>query len=259
MKSPLKWVGGKASILPTVLATFPDIIEGDYHEPFVGGGTVLLNCIPRVKGTVYASDINKNLIDLYISLRDDPMDCINQLSVLTDTSEEAYYRLRSEFNRCPTPALFIYLNKVGFRGLYRESKNGFNVPYGHMKNPALFDRAHILAVSTCIQNVVFIHQSFEVSLSHVKSNDFVYMDPPYVPVDVKSFVNYTSSGFDESLHRLLFENSRNLACPWVMSNADVPFVREQVVGHQIDSLVVRRAINSKNPGAHAQEVLVHSM
>lgn len=256
LKPFLKWVGGKTQILPIVLNTFPEQIT-NYHEPFLGGGSVLLATLPRVSGSVFASDLNPHLIALYTMVRDHPEELIAELEVLKeDTTEDTYYDRRAAFNTMPTPALFMYLNKVCFRGVYREGPKGFNVPFGHMNSPGIFDADHVRSVSRAIQRVVFTCQGFDESLLTVKAGDFVYLDPPYAPVDEKSFVGYTSKGFPVEQHQQLFDQTRALPCPWVMSNADVPAVRVAFDGYNITPLTARRAINSKNPGSQAGEVLI---
>lgn len=251
----VKWVGGKTQILPDVLSTFPSEISGDYYEPFVGGASVLLAVLPRCKGRVYASDLNPNLIALYKKIQTDPETLIRELEELEkDTSEETYYKNREEFKRNPRPDLFVYLNKVGFRGLYREGPKGFNVPYGHPKvPPKLCDPENIRAFSKAVQSVEFRHESYEQALSRARPEDFVYADPPYVPETRTSFTGYVRGEFD---HEKFFGTLRKLKCPWVMSNSSAPLVlKEFPEARQVSA---RRAIHSKNPGARTMEVLVQS-
>lgn len=255
MKPILKWAGGKTQILQQVLDEFPSEITGDYYEPFVGGASVLLAVTPRVRGCIYASDVNPRLIALYEKIKNEPEELIRELDELQkDTSEATYYARRQEFNTAATPALFVYLNKVGFRGLYREGPNGFNVPYGHPKTPpALCDPVNVRAVSRAIQNVTFRCESYEKALARVQPGDFVYMDPPYVPETLTSFTSYVRGEFH---HVEFFEKVKGLKCVWVMSNSRVPLVLNEFPGAR--EVEVRRAIHSKNPGAKTLEVLVQS-
>ena len=251
----LKWVGGKTQILHEVLAEFPETIDGDYYEPFVGGASVLLAVLPRVKGRVYASDANKNLIELYEKIQRDPEGLIGELEELgKDTTADRFYERREMFNKTPRPALFIYRNKVGFRGLYREGPRGFNVPYGHPKTPpALCDPENLREVSRAFQRVEFRHEGYEKALERTRPQDFVYADPPYAPETATSFTGYLRGQFD---HEEFFKRMKALGCTWVMSNARVPLVmREFPHAREIE---VRRAIHSKNPGARAMEVLVRT-
>lgn len=263
MKPFLKWVGGKTQMLQKVLDKFPSDIN-NYHEPFVGGGSVLLGLLASrtIQGAVYASDINPHLIALYIQVQSDPDKLIRELKLLcADLSEERYYKVRTEFNQEPTPARFLYLNKTGFRGLYREGPNGYNVPFGHNKAPGVYDPDNLRAISRLIKNVVFRCQTFTESLGWVKDpNDFVYMDPPYAPENATSFVTYTKSGFDKDEHETLFRLAQSLTCPFLMSNSNVTLVRDAFPEPQFTTeiVVARRAINSRDPSAQTNEVLIHS-
>lgn len=264
MKPLLKWVGGKTQILLNVLSTFPETIQ-TYHEPFVGGGSVLLAVLSRVTGAIYASDINPCVINFYSMVKSFPehlIVCVQVLQTAYDTADDKeafYYAMRDLFNNTSrdgpeSAALFLFLNKAGFRGLYREGPNGFNVPFGHYKKITIAEEAHIRIVSKAIQRVVFRCQGFESSLSHVKIGDFVYVDPPYVPESLTSFVGYVAGGFDK--HATLFDMLKQLPCSFVMSNSDVPVVRESFVGYTLRQIVAKRAIHSKDPSASTMELLV---
>lgn len=297
MKPFLKWVGGKTQIIQKIIDTFPETIN-NYHEPFVGGGSVLLSFLDRLKeghvtlqGKVYASDKNTRLISVYEHIQRNPEDVISELKLLTDryetidgdivnrkakTEEEAktsqesfYYWVRYIYNTtcrqstdAKAAAYFIFLNKTCFRGVYREGPNGFNVPFGHYKNPGIFDASHILNVSELLQNVVFTAQSFEESLKKVTEGDYIYVDPPYVPVNAKSFVGYTADGFTSELHVKLFETCLEIVkipdVHFVLSNSDVELVRNNFPADTFVTEVVscKRSINSKKPGSKANEVLI---
>jgi DNA adenine methylase len=231
----LKWVGGKTQILDEVLSLFPAEIA-TYHEPFLGGGSVLLALLSKVRageiilnGTVNASDANPRLIALYKHLQEDPETLITSLKGLVDsymraakhlpqmiyrgpkTPEEAatsqesfYYWTRSRFNAgaegVEAAAMFLFLNKTCFRGLYREGPNGFNVPFGHYANPSVYDAEELLHISEIIQGVTFTCCDFSAALSIVNAGDFVYLDPPYAPESATSFVGYTDHGFSLEMH-----------------------------------------------------------
>jgi len=160
--------------------------------------------------------------------------------------------MRMDFNKQRDSVKFIFLNKTCFRGVYREGPKGFNVPFGHYKNVNIIDDENIRLVSKLIKNVHFNHASFEY-ISPGKG-DFVYLDPPYAPINVTSFVGYTAKGFTE--HQQLFDFCKSFPCKWLMSNASVPLVRETFAGHLMKVISCRRAINSKNPESRADEVLV---
>ena len=241
-KPVLKWVGGKTQILDDVLATFPEAME-NYHEPFIGGASVLLGVLSRRKagliqitGTVYASDLNPHLIALYTAIQNKPDEFITEMKKLiaefatvtgttvnrkptnleeAKTSPESYYYwIRSRYNIArssparKTPrvaAMLVFLNKTCFRGVYREGPHGYNVPYGNNKNPGIMDEAHVKEVSQLFQGVIFKEAGFADSILAASTGDFVYMDPPYAPENATSFVGYTADGFDLPQHKLLFE------------------------------------------------------
>ena len=263
MKPFLKWAGGKTQMLHKVLDKFPSNLN-NYYEPFVGGGSVLLGLLSSrtIKGTAYASDINPHLIALYKQVQAEPEKLICELELLCkNLSEERYYEVRADFNKDPTPARFLYLNKTGFRGLYREGPNGYNVPFGHNKAPGVYDADHLRTVSRLIKDVVFTCQPFTESLGRISDpNDFVYMDPPYAPENATSFVTYTKSGFGKEEHESLFRLAHSLPCPFLMSNSNVTLVRDAFPEPQFTTeiVVARRAINSKDPSAQTNEVLIQS-
>jgi DNA adenine methylase len=299
MKPCLKWVGGKTQILDAVLNRFPERMN-DYYEPFLGGGSVLLGFLSqrrdRCAGTVYASDINPHLIALYRNIQSRHTSLIVELRrLITDyksasaaagtatvtrtpaTYEEAltspesyYYWIRSRFNGLVaqeypltvSSAMFLFLNRTCFRGLYREGPRGFNVPYGNYASPFSDDiEEHIESIHRLIQGVVFRCCSWVDALRTAGRGDFVYLDPPYVPVAHDSFVSYTADGFGEESHMKLFTTCHSLVEKGVailMSNSDTSLVAAQFPAprYELEKIVCRRAINSKKPGAQANEVLV---
>ena len=297
----LKWVGGKSQILKEVLSLFPKKIN-NYHEPFLGGGSVLLGLLTRVKegeitvsGKIYASDLNENLIAVYKNIQSNPHEVIKEVRALVEqfskckdgeaakvnrkavtlkealSSPESYYFwIRGRFNTfkgadrltCSASAMFLFMNKTCFRGLYREGPNGFNVPYGNYKNPSIIEEDHIIAVSELIKDVEFDVKSFRESLTgDFTKDDFIYLDPPYAPENDKSFVSYTSDGFSLDDHNELFERCGKIRADstlFVMSNADVDLVKNAfpVSTYKTQIILCRRTINSKKPDSKTNEVLI---
>ncbi len=291
----LKWVGGKTQIIEKILKNFPKEME-NYHEPFLGGGSVLLAVLSlrkenkiTIKNKIYAYDLNPMLIRVYQNIQKHKKELyeyiekyINEYDGLTGTTvnrspttlEEAkgskesyYYWLRKKYNgmdktTVECSALFMILNKTCFRGLYREGPNGFNVPYGHYKKtPTIISKEDLDDISNLIKDVEFLEMSFVKSILRATQGDFVYLDPPYVPVDVKSFVKYTTDGFDLDTHKKLFDeivelNKKKIS--FVLSNAKVDMVVNYFSAFNIEELVARRAIHSKNPNATAMEVIIHN-
>ncbi len=296
-KPVLKWVGGKTQIIDKLIDDFPTEIN-NYREVFLGGGSVLFTLLSYVKngtikihGNIYAYDLNEPLIyiykniqtrhtELYDALQNIIMDfneCGNGTINRTPTNlEEAksakenyYYWIRSEYNKlCLNDkkgtlgsAMFIFLNKTCFRGVFRVGPKGFNVPYGHYNNPEIINKEHLFEIHKLIQNVIFECCDFNTSLNNVEPNDFVYLDPPYAPETNTSFVGYTENGFGIEKHNNLFSLIHKLTetnKKVMLSNADVSLVRENFTSEKYNttSLLCKRTINSKNPNAKAKEVII---
>ena len=289
MKPIIKWVGGKTQILDKVLETFPREME-NYHELFVGGGSVLFVLLESkditVKGKVYAYDKNQKLINMYRQIQTNPKDVHDHLTELFKTydtrtgtevnrkpqteeegltsKESYYYWVRKKYNDLiPTThihaATLIFLNKTCFRGVYREGPNGFNVPYGHYKTtPVVTPLEELLKIQDLIKDVVFKWCDFRAAFAQtVNDCDFIYADPPYAPENVKSFVGYTKDGFTMDDHKDLFDLLKYSEIDFVMSNAKVYLVTSSFEDYKIEDVPARRAINSKDPSSITTEVLVH--
>lgn len=272
----LKWVGGKTQIIEKLMNHIPKDIN-NYHEIFLGGGSVLLSvlCLLRegkinIKGKVYAYDINEPLIRVYKNIQTDhtmvyklTQELITQERLID--KEEYYYKIRNDYNNLLDKksfmgsAMFIYLNKTCFRGIFRIGPHGFNVPYGNYKNPEIINKQHLEQVSQLIQDVVFEACDFTVSLSKTQDGDFVYLDPPYVPEKKNSFVKYTENGFNEEQHTKLFGILIKTHIYWVMSNSDTPLVREKFNIFSTSSFIQvdsYRRINSKKPESKTKELII---
>ena len=185
------------------------------------------------------------------------------------TSKESYYYwIRNKYNTMDDKisversALFMIINKLCFRGMYREGPNGYNVPYGHYKTtPTIISKPELDIVSELIQYVVFECRGFEESINKPTNGDFVYLDPPYAPENAKSFVGYVADGFSIDAHNNLFDGIKSLKnkkIKFAMSNAKVDFVMNTFKDYYFEDIVARRAINSKDPSATTMEVIVYN-
>jgi len=194
--------------------------------------------------------------------------------------ENYYYWIRNIYNKLSNDerndiigsSMFIFLNKTCFRGIFRMGPNGFNVPYGNYKNPEIINKNHLEEIHHLIQNVKFECCDFSSSLNKIDENDFIYLDPPYAPEISTSFVGYTKSGFTLEQHKNLFELIHKLSNEnkkIMLSNADVKLVRDYFDDNDNDNknenkndkykiieIVCKRTINSKNPNAKANEVII---
>ena len=306
-KPVLKWVGGKQNLLTNVLGKFPKKMK-NYHEPFLGGGSVLIGILTlihknkiEVEDSIYAYDLNPYLIALYHNIQQFPEEVyqelqklktkINSISTIKDTDkvvrknikkkikaiteensqetqEMFYYWCRKLYNEMSIEekksiqgsAYFLFLNKTCFRGLYRVNNQDFNVPYGNYKKPEILSLQQIREVSKLLQPVIFQCLSFQNSLETVGQDDFVYLDPPYVPEDESSFVKYTKEGFSKELHEELFSKVKKMENKFLMSNSKVDLVTNAFLEEEynVDTIECRRAINSKNPESTTQEVLIYN-
>ena len=295
----IKWVGGKSQIIKEIIKTFPSapIKINNYREIFLGGGSVLFAVLYLIKenkviveGKLYACDFNPILIQVYKDVqknKDKLFACIQEyinsykdLPILENsnrkpktldeakTSKESYYYwLRTQFNQLQNnhikkSALFIFLNKTCFRGVYREGPHGFNVPYGHYKKtPTIITKETLDCISNLIKDVEFTCCDFRDSINNAQPGDFMYLDPPYAPLNETSFVGYNKKGFGLQDHKDLFALINNLTDKQVrvcVSNAKVPLVMDSFdkQKYTIKELECRRAIHSKNPGAKAVEVII---
>lgn len=295
-KPILKWVGGKTQIINSVLNKFPKTIN-NYYEPFLGGGSVLFALLSeknngniKINGNIYASDLNENLIWLYKNIQKNPEQLIIELKKILQeynscknisvnrnpetisdalSSQESYYFwIRKQFNNgtkntIVSSAMMLFMNKTGFRGLYREGPNGFNVPFGNYKNPSVYDEKHILWISNLIKDVKFTCDSFKTIFPKLTANDFIYFDPPYVPENATSFVGYTADKFDLDNHKFLFNEIKKLKdkkIKFLLSNSNSKLVIDSFDEniYQVQKINCKRTINSKNPNSKTFELLINT-
>jgi DNA adenine methylase len=257
----LKWAGGKRQLLPALLEHVPDHI-GSYIEPFVGSGALFFHLRPK---RAVLTDVNERLIRTYLGVRDHVGDVIGLLGSYTH-DRDFFYSLREmdidAKSDAEVAAWFIYLNKTGFNGLYRVNrKNVFNVPFGRYENPNFCDEKTLRACSDALANAEVRVADFAEVASRAKKGDFVYFDPPYVPLSAtSSFTSYTSDGFGADGQKRLRDAALALKKRGVrvlLSNSSAPFVRSLYRrGFAIHEAKATRSVNSKGSGRGAVTELI---
>ena len=260
----LKWAGGKTQLLSSLINKMPQI-DGIYYEPMIGGGALLFSSNIE---NAYLSDINGELINTYIAVRDHVENLIEVLSTY-ERSKEFYLYLRGldrvdSFNSLSSidrAARFIYLNKTCFNGLYRvNAKGNFNVPMGTAKGN-IFVEENLRECSRVLANKTLSVGSFEQIESLLNTNDFVYLDPPYLPLtETAKFTEYTASGFSLNKHEELAAFCQRISdagIRFMLSNAHTERSMQLYSNFNIDVIPARRSISAKNSGrARVNEIIV---
>ena len=249
----VKWAGGKGRLLSQLRPLLPRGIDRMRHvEPFVGGGAMFFS---RQPPRALLTDINPALVDTYSAIREDVDRVIEALQELAaGHCKERYYQVRERYNRRRSvavprrAAMFIYLNKTCFNGLHRVNRKGeFNVPYGSYKNPRILNEDGLRMASRVLRAAELQCASFEALLEHAKPGDFIYFDPPYEPVSpTASFTSYSQNGFSREDQKRLCEVYGALdrrGCRLMLSNSDVPFIRNLYRDFKLDVVAAPRAIN----------------
>lgn len=256
----LKWAGGKAQLLAEYDRLFP-ALDGlaSYHEPFLGGGAVFfrLRGSERLLGRAVLSDLNERLVNTFLVVRDRPEPLTRRLSELSGKHcEEEYYLERERYNTrelsgFERAALFIYLNKAGFNGLHRVNAKGhFNVPVGRQASgPVMPSLDHLQACARAMAGTDLLSAPFASVLDRARAGDFVYFDPPYMPVSpTSSFTDYATEGFgrpEQELLRDVFVQLDRRGCRVMLSNSGNLELLKLYAGYDVTTLLARRSINSK--------------
>jgi DNA adenine methylase len=279
----LKWAGGKRQMLPHLQHFIPPTFER-YVEPFLGSGALFLDLYSRDvigRRPVVLGDTNADLIGTYGAVAHHVETVIRALRKLAEghAAEGAahYYDIR---DNCFNPqrrkldirrtagavtypatlaAMFLYLNRTGFNGLYRLNARGdFNVPAGRYVNPGICDAANLRNVGAVLRSsgVEFFHERFETTVASCRTGDFIYFDPPYAPLSsTASFTSYTAQGFTGVDQRRLQEVVIGLVqrgCFVLLSNSTAPLITAlyeddaaaKRAGLRAYRVPARRAINS---------------
>ncbi len=265
----VKWAGGKRQLLPQIKERMPKNYK-NYYEPFVGGGAVTFELLPE---NALINDINKSLINAYRQICYEPeafLKVIHKLdSEMWEDGKEYYYSIREHYNNkmmkeeydVELAAMFVFINKHCFNGLYRVNGKGlFNVPYNNSRKASVED-AMIMEVSKYLKNVTILEGDFEKACTNAAKGDFVFIDSPYAPLNPSSFESYTKEGFDIESHRRLaklFDDLTARGCYCMLTNHNTELINELYgnKGYKIDVVSVKRLINSDASKRVGEEVII---
>lgn len=265
----VKWAGGKRQLIPQIRERMPEKYN-NYYEPFVGGGAVVFELLPA---NALINDINRALINAYKKICDEPqafLEAVNGLDAeMWEDGKAYYYSLREHYNDklmkseydVELAALFVFINKHCFNGLYRVNGKGlFNVPYNQSRRASV-DERRIMDISEYLKGVTIMDCDFEDACINAGEGDFVFLDSPYAPLNPTSFESYTKEGFDIESHRRLarvYDELTNRGCYCMLTNHNTEFINGLYgnKGYKIDVVGVKRLINSNASNRVGEEVII---
>lgn len=260
-KPVLKWAGGKTQLLSDLLPKVPSSY-GRYIEPFLGGGAMFFALQPE---NAIISDSNPELINMYHQIADNVDDVIYHLKKYVNTEDE-FYSVRdldwTVLSKAEAAARTIFLNRTCFNGLYRVNKQGkFNVPYGKYKNPKICDEEGLYAASEALKKAVILCGDYFLVLEHyAQPGDFVFLDPPYLPVSENAdFKRYTKEQFYKEDHIELSKMITKLherGCYVILTNSNHPLVHELYSSYRIDVIQTKRHISCDGNTRTGEDVIV---
>lgn len=258
----LRWAGGKRWLLKHIDEFMPVNGFNQYHEPFIGGGSIFFHVSPQIS---FISDLNHELIEAYSGIKDDVELVIKHLKTFKNTKED-YYRIRTQKFRSSAKraARFIYLNQTSFNGIYRVNLKGeYNVPYGNRNNYKI-DYENLRNVQTSLQNTQIVCSDYYESLNNVKKGDLVFLDPPYtVTHNDNGFIKYNKKLFClEQQYSLaeMIQEIKQLGAYYILTNAAHPQVREIFdTGDRIIELERASLVGGKNAkrGKYAELIITN--
>ena len=265
----VKWAGGKRQLIPQIRERMPEKYN-DYYEPFVGGGAVIFDLLPA---NALINDINKALINTYRTICNEPDAFLKEVNRLDndmwEDGKKYYYSIREHYNDklmrseydVELAALFVFINKHCFNGLYRVNGKGlFNVPYNNSRRVSV-DEDVIIATSEYLRRVTIIDGDFEQACKNAKKGDFVFIDSPYAPLNPTSFESYTKEGFDIESHKRLaklYDELTARGCYCMLTNHNTELINDLYgnKGYTIDVVSVKRMINSDASNRVGEEVII---
>lgn len=267
----VKWAGGKRQLLDRIIERMPQTYN-KYFEPFIGGGAVLFELQPE---NAVINDINHALINAYERISNEPQEFINCVQKLDsgigEDGKDYYYSLRELYNDklmrgeldVELAALFVFMNKHCFNGLYRVNGKGlFNVPYNNSKRESI-DVESIFQISEYLKKVTILQGDFEEACYNTGKGDFVFLDSPYAPLNPTSFESYTKEGFDIESHKRLanlFDRLTKKGCYCMLTNHNTEFINELYGNkeYKMDVVSVKRMINSDASNRRGEEVIIYN-
>ena len=265
----IKWAGGKRQLLAQIKERMPESFN-NYYEPFVGGGAVVFELLPT---RAVINDINKALMNTYKQISNASDAFLQRVKELDEAMWEDgkayYYSLRENYNDklmkkefdVELAALFVFINKHCFNGLYRVNGKGlFNVPYNNSRK-ASCDEKIIKAVSEYLKGITILEDDFQVACQDAKKGDFIFIDSPYAPLNPTSFESYTKEGFDIESHKRLadlYDELTARGCYCMLTNHNTAFINQlyRDKGYKIDVVSVKRMINSDAANRIGEEVII---
>lgn len=265
----VKWAGGKRQLIPQIRERMPEKYN-DYYEPFVGGGAVIFDLLPA---NALINDINKALINTYRIICNESDAFLKEVNRLDndmwEDGKKYYYSIREHYNDklmrseydVELAALFVFINKHCFNGLYRVNGKGlFNVPYNNSRRVSV-DEDVIIATSEYLRGVTIIDGDFEQACKNAKKGDFVFIDSPYAPLNPTSFESYTKEGFDIESHKRLaklYDELTARGCYCMLTNHNTELINELYGNkdYKIDVVSVKRMINSDASNRVGEEVII---
>lgn len=266
MQPFVKWAGGKRQFIDKIMAKKP-LYFNNYYEPFVGGGAVLF---ALAKKNSHINDINTHLIHTYNVIKENPLELMEIIdsydSILLN--DEKYKEIRALYNQhieekiynTQTAALFIFLNKHAFNGLFRVNSRGlFNVPWNKKESGTSYNKDNILDISQFLKNITITSTDFVDAVSNAQESDFVFFDSPYAPLNPTSFTSYDKTGFKlEDHERLarLYKELTNKGVYCLLTNHNTELIRDLYKDFEIEEINVRRSINSVASKRVGKEVII---
>jgi len=261
----LRWAGGKSKLVGKLSELSPP--SGSYRryiEPFLGSGALFFRLLPS---EAILADANKHLINCFRQVKASPSEVWDYLQVhMKNHSKEYYLSIRRDAlergNPVERAAAFIYLNKAAFNGIFRVNRSGqFNVPYGPSQSgPAIPSKERLIAASAALSQATLLAASFELTCDRASSGDFVYLDPPYPPIDQTSyFTHYTANRFSMDDQIQVSKSFRELdrrGCLVMLSNSDQPRIRSLYKGFYINELKVTRWLGSNGKRYQVDEIVI---